>query len=76
MTAVIRAKHYSHTYTILDGAGYRLASITLYNMKRSTAADEARKIAKSLSPNSWTISYEEQKPSAAQFIKELVEVRA
>jgi len=71
-----RAKHYAHTYTILDGAGYRLASITLYNMARTTAAEEARKIAKSLSPESWAISYDEPEPSVAKFIGDYVEVRS
>ena len=65
-----------HTYTILDGAGYRLASVTLYNMGRIAAADEARKVAKSLSPGSWGISYEEEKSSAEQFIDEYAEVRS
>ena len=55
----------SHTYTILDGAGYRLASVTLYNMGRIAAADEARKVAKSLSPDSWGISYEGTKAADA-----------
>ena len=76
MTAVIRAKNYCHTFNILDGAGFRLAAITLYNMKRSAATDEARKVAKSLSPQDWTISYEEHKPRAEQFIDEYVEVRS
>lgn len=66
----------SHTYTIVDGAGYRLASLTLYNMGRSVAADEARKIAQSLSPENWGISYDEPTTSATQFIKDNVEVRS
>ena len=73
---LLRAKKYRHTYTISDGVGCRLASVTLYNMARSTAADEARKMAESLSPDSWSISYEEEKTSAARFIADHVEVRS
>ena len=64
-----------HTFDIFNGdATTTLATVTFYDMSRSKASDEARKIAKSLSDD-WTISYSEPKPSAMQFIADHVEVR-
>ena len=73
---VIRAKHIKHSFDIFDGCGMRLATITLNNMSRSTATEEARKVAKSLSPNDWGVSYKEPVSLAAQFIADHVEVRS
>ena len=66
----------SHTFNIHDGAGFRLATITLYNYGSNTAHQEAQAIAKLLTGGDWSISRVEPKSSAAQFIDENVEVRS
>jgi len=66
----------NHTFDIFDGSAMRLATITLNHMSRGTATDRARKVAKSLSPNDWGISYKEPVSPAAQFIADHVEVRS
>ena len=53
-----------HTFDIVDGAGFGLATVTFRNMTRSTATGEARKVAKALSPQDWAISHKEPEPSA------------
>jgi len=47
----------SHTYDIHDGAGVRLASITLYNYGVNTAHQEAQAVAKLLTGGDWVVSY-------------------
>ena len=62
MSEVIRAKNFrkpksgSHTFDIHDGAGVRLASITLHNYGYVTAQQEAQAVAKLLASGDWYIS--------------------
>lgn len=65
-----------HTFNIHDGAGNRLASITLYNYGFSSANLEAQAVAKLLTFGDWSISRTEAKTKAAQFIDDHVEVRS
>lgn len=46
----------SHTFNIHDGAGVRLASITLYNYGYVTAQQETQKVAELLTGGDWIIS--------------------
>ena len=66
-----------HTFDIFDGAGNGLATVTLYNMGKSEATDEAIKIAKSLSDD-WSIVAESERDdcNSTQFIADHVEVRS
>jgi hypothetical protein len=66
----------SHTFNIHDGAGVRLASITLYNYGYNTAHQEAQAVAKLLTDGNWSISRAEPETKATQFIDEHVEVRS
>ena len=66
----------SHTFNIHDGAGVRLASITLYNYGYVTAQQEAQAVAKLLTDGNWSVSRAEEKTKAAQFIDDHVEVRS
>ena len=45
-----------HTFNIHDGAGVRLASITLHNYGYVTAQQEAQKVAELLTGGDWMIS--------------------
>ena len=69
-----------HTFDIFNGrATLTLATVTFYDMTRSTASFGAQMIAKRLSPQDWTISYcdpEETRTPAEKFIDEFVEVRS
>ena len=66
-----------HTFDIFNGkATASLATVTFYDMTRSTASREAEAIAKRLSPQDWTISYCETRTPAEKFIDEFVEVRS
>jgi hypothetical protein len=66
-----------HTFDIFNGsASVKLATVTFYHMTRSTASREAQAIAKRLSPQDWTISYDEVRTSSQKFIDEYVEVRS
>lgn len=65
-----------HTFNIHDGAGVRLASITLYNYGFATASSEAQAVAKLLADGNWAVSRAEPETKASQFIDEFVEVRS
>lgn len=77
MTAVFRAKHFrKYAFNIHDGAGVRIASITLYNYGFATASSEAQEVAKLLTGGDWSVSRVDPENKASQFIDNHVEVRS